>query len=87
MGLDFGARQKMMVIVTGSFGSDRILDKFTAMKWVCYTNLSGLWGLKIMDFKSSVRDTLTHASSLSLCFKISDPLTLEMILAHFSMIL
>lgn len=87
MGLDFGARKKMMVIVTGSFSGDRILDKFTAMKWVCFTNLSGLWGLKIMDFKSSVRDTLTNAISLSLCFKISGPLSLEMILAHFSMIL
>lgn len=39
-----------------------------------------------MDFKPSVGDTLTNASSLSLCFKISDPLTLEMILAHTIMI-
>lgn len=40
-----------------------------------------------MDFESSVGGTLTNASSLSSCFKISDPLTLEMILACFSMIL
>lgn len=50
LGLDFGARQTMIAVVTGSFNSTRILDKFTTIKWVCYTNLSGLWEFKNNGF-------------------------------------